>query len=424
MKKVLIICGTFPPNSMVGGLRPAMFAKYLKQFNWEPSVLTRVYPKTDINFDNKMAIDTGLESDQINRVEYGTNEEIKYIEERGIIKKIRDFFYPEFSSPPGVYFKMKEAAIQLLNKQKFDLIFTTSPDHWEITLGSYLSKQYKIPLVVDFRDIKEQEKGITRTFREHIQVARLTTRRFLATRQASLITTVSKYHADVLHKKLLKNVDVIYNGYDSELFKSIKSRKTSSVFKIIYVGRILDIWYRNPEILFFAIDQLIEEGKIIENEINIDFYGTEKELLADIVKKTKHKSFFTFYDRIPYKRVPVMLSDAQLLLVLTNKDRKGILTTKFFEYAGLQKPVLCIPGDNSELDELISEYKLGYSIDNIEKLKQKLLEWIGAHKTSTYSENLENNVDFFSRLNQTQELAKSFDNLFNKQSTSQNTLLN
>ncbi len=414
MKNVLIICGSFPPNSEVGGLRPAMFAKYLKQFGWNPWVITRSFPKNDSRYNNKMSINLDDIENQISRIEYGEADELNYLEERNIFTKSRDFFYSEYSSPPGVYFAVKEKAIELCDNHHFDLIFATSPDHWEITLGSLLSKKYNTKFVVDFRDIKEQEQGLKRTFREYLQVQRFVVRRFINTRQADLITTVSKYHAKVLSQKLYKKVDVIYNGYDHEAFypQDVVFDDTTT-FKIIYAGRILNKWYRNPEILLESVDKLIDENKIGVNDISVDFYGTEKDIMNGMLANVVNKTFVNVYDSIPFNQVNEKLNESQILLLLTNKGRKGILTTKSFEYAGVKKPILCVPGDSSELDELIRDYDLGYSIDNVDKLKLKLLEWVNAYRNGLYPSKIESNVDCFSRVNQTKELAKSFNSLFN-----------
>ncbi len=40
MKKVLIIAYHFPPDSTIGAVRPAKFAKYLLELGWEPIIYT------------------------------------------------------------------------------------------------------------------------------------------------------------------------------------------------------------------------------------------------------------------------------------------------------------------------------------------------------------------------------------------------
>jgi len=411
LKKVLIICGTFPPQSDVGGLRPAMFAKYLPEYGWEPWILTRDYDKNDPRFDIKMVVDLKIDKAQIIRVPYSIEEEKKYIKSRNFLNASRDFFFPEYSSPPGLYFKMKTKALKLLNEQQFDLIFSSSPDQWELTLGAYLSKLFKVPLVSDFRDIKEQEEGKPNNYRVKLQIKRFLTRRYITTRNVKLITTVSNYHKTVLSKHLKRRTEIVYNGFDDDLFKPTQPTiNTKNPFRIVYMGRIIDLWYQNPQLLLTSIDELISEKKISSNDIIIDFYGTNELFLKSILSELNNTDFISFKQRIEYSEVPGVLNSAQVLLLLTNNGRKGILTTKFFEYAGVKKTILCIPRDGGELDELIEKYNLGISIDSIEKLKSIILEYVEKWKSGTFNNYIESNIEFFTRRNQTKFLAQ----LFNK----------
>ncbi|MDA9284272.1 hypothetical protein N9P61_02085 [Flavobacteriaceae bacterium] len=412
MKNVLIICSIFPPQSAIGGLRAAMFTKYLRDYGWNPYVLTRTYSKDDSRYDENMDIDLGVINNQIFRVKHSLIDEKKYLEKRTLIGKIRDFFYPEFSTPAGLYFKMKESAEVLIEKHKFDLILSTVPDQECQTLGSFLSKKYKIPFIADFRDIKEQDEGLNHSLRDSLQRLRFLIRRYVTSRNASILTTVSEYHASILSKKLYRKTEIIYNGYDDDIFKTVESGLVSSrVFKIIYVGRILDIWYRDPTILLRAIDSLIKEHKILYNEVCIEFYGSDREKLEPIISQLENNNFIKFFPRIAYSDVPRKLNEAQMLLLLTNRGRKGILTTKFFEYAGVNKPILCVPGDGDELDTLISKYNLGYSIANIEELKSKIIEWLSLYKDGNFPKFIDSDIAYFTRRNQTKKLSELFNSV-------------
>ena len=390
-----------------------MFAKYLPNFGWNPWVLTRSLSHDDPRFNEKMTIDfTEKVFNQIIKIKYSLHDEQKYLESRSLFKIIRDFFYPEYSSPPGVFFAAKKAAEQLLNSQRFDIILATIPDQWELTLGAYLSRKYHVPLIADFRDIREQERGLKLNFRQRLQSSRFAMRRRFTIRQASGVTTVSKYHRKVLQKKFGKPTFLIYNGFDSEIFTPSAIRKYSAgPFRIVYMGRILDLWYRNPEVLFTAIDQLIFEGCIEKHDITVEFYGTDCEKLDGLVKMLRSPTFIRFNDRINYTDVPQKLGEAQMVLLLTNFERKGILTTKLFEYAGVRKPILCIPGDQGELDEIISHYGLGYSFSSVSELKVKLVEWLGVFKSGEFPECVESKIEIFTRKNQTAALSKHLDGI-------------
>ena len=91
---------------------------------------------------------------------------------------------------------------------------------------------------------------------------------------------------------------------------------------------------------------------------------------------------------------PNALSDemnkSSVLLVLCNaRDTKnyfGIMTTKFFEALGTNRPVVCIPDNNDNLSHLIKETKCGLvSSDELEVEKfliEKLEEWQQKKRTN------------------------------------------
>ena len=59
------------------------------------------------------------------------------------------------------------------------------------------------------------------------------------------------------------------------------------------------------------------------------------------------------HERVAYNSVNKVINDSCINLLLTNTGRKGILTTKFFEYLAVGRPLFCIPGDGGELDRRV-----------------------------------------------------------------------
>lgn len=420
MKSILIICGTFPPQSDVGGLRPAMFAKYLPKFGWQPYIITRSYTENDSRFNQSLDLGNLLEEDKIIRVSYSNSDESAYLKSRTFPLRLRDLVKPEYSSPPGLLDTVTPVAEQFLSEIRIDALLSTSPDLWELTLGVHLSKKFKIPLLADFRDIAEQEDGLKRPFREHFQRFRLTARRNLLGRNATEITTVSNFLAEKLRQKINKKVTLIYNGYDEEIMNapgndSVLEKKK---FNIIYIGRLLNLWYRDPSLLFEALSELIIERKLKGNEITVHFYGSERIILNELLSKFPcliDNEVVKIYPQEKYTKIIEIIKSGDLLLVLTNTGRKGILTTKFFEYLGINKRILSIPSDNDEIDKILQETGSGVSFDNLEMLKVQIEEWIKAWKCGTYNSEVIGNNYKFSRKYQTKILSGILDRIIPKE---------
>ena len=62
------------------------------------------------------------------------------------------------------------------------------------------------------------------------------------------------------------------------------------------------------------------------------------------------------------------------MLVLTNTRTHGMLTTKFYEALGCDKPILCVPSDKGSLAELIAYTNAGIATDDVEHIKQFITE--------------------------------------------------
>jgi hypothetical protein len=403
----------------VGGLRPAMIAKYLPEFGWQPFIITRTYTEKDPRFNQSLDLKTFLDPEKIIRVPFSISDETAYLKSRKLSALFRDLIKPEYSSPPGLLDAVQPVAEEFLSKVKIDALLSTSPDQWELTLGVYLSKKFKIPLLADFRDIAEQEDGLKRSFREHFQRFRLTARRNLLGRQATEITTVSNFLAEKLRQKLKKNVTLVYNGFDEEIMNAAmnESALMKQRFNIVYIGRLLNLWYRDPSLLFEALSELIIEKKILGNEITIHFYGSEVLIINELLERFPdlfENETVKVHPQEKYSRIIEIIKSADLLLVLTNRGRKGILTTKFFEYLGINKRILSIPSDNDEIDKILQDTGSGVSFDNLEMLKAQIEEWIYSWRDGTYNSEIIGNNYIFSRKYQTKLFSEILDRVITK----------
>ena len=62
------------------------------------------------------------------------------------------------------------------------------------------------------------------------------------------------------------------------------------------------------------------------------------------------------------------------MLVLTNEQTHGMLTTKFYEALGCEKPILCVPSDKGALAELMAYTNAGLATDDIDAIKQFIMD--------------------------------------------------
>lgn len=372
-----MICGCFPPETDIGGLRPAMFSKYLPDFGWQPLIFTRSRPVEDLTSNTPTQNVNNLpDESHIYRVIYGKKDEDAAIRYESLGMRARRMFFPEEANPPGLFDKMIAESHQFLKENRFDIIWATSPNLYTLKVASEISKKTGIPWIADFRDITEQNFFRWDGFRTWMLRHQMIMRRHHILKSASAVITVSKYHAEVLSKHIGREVHIIRNGFDPEMFHP-EYGATFPKFSITYMGFILkDPRGRDPSPLFEAIDYLMNNNEISEADIDVSFYGIrESEPVKEFISQYRCHNIVRLLPRVPYNEVPDILRNSCILLTLTDKGRQGILTTKNFEYLGVRRPIIFIPGDNGELDAILQETNAGVPCSTVDSVVQILRKW-------------------------------------------------
>ncbi len=201
-------------------------------------------------------------------------------------------------------------------------------------------------------------------------------------KKSKAVISVSDWHVDVL-SKINSNSYLIYNGFAPELFRP--EPKKSKIFSIIYTGIVLENNETDPTLLFKALQLIVQDVRIKPANFRVIFY-TPQRFRKNVTTNPYFSSisdYVDFKDYVDNKYIPDLLNESSIALVLTNKAEdngpKGIVTTKFFEYIGCERPVLLIPNDHGVLEKLIAKTNIGYAANNIDEvvgfIVQKFTEW-------------------------------------------------
>jgi len=310
--------------------------------------------------------------------------------------------------------------------QKFDLVLSSSYMTFPMPVASKIAKELRIPLVVDLRDIIEQYPGfefiknknakfLNKFLTKIINYKRVSVRNKIL-KIADSITTVSPWHIEIL-KKYNSNVNLIYNGFDPEMFypESIQTSK----FIITYTGRLHSTEMQNPELLFEAIKTLSNQQKLSPDNCVIKWYvdASSQKIVMEEAAKFGVSNFMEYHEYVKASAIPAILNNSSIILVLTNKasDKgpKGIMTTKFFEALAVEKPILCVKSDESSLEQIIKESGSGLAARNanevIDFLKQNFEKWKEEKVTSVQIK--KEFISQYSRKEQTKQFVEVFENM-------------
>jgi glycosyltransferase involved in cell wall biosynthesis len=137
MRHVLLIAYYFPPVGGAGTQRPAKFAKYLGEFGWRTTVLTR--PARPQERDDSLLADVPA-SVKVERVEPAEGPP-------GWASSL-----PQIDCASGWLEPAFERACRLARQDRFDAILVTMSPFDLGFLGERLAQTLDVPLVVDLRD--------------------------------------------------------------------------------------------------------------------------------------------------------------------------------------------------------------------------------------------------------------------------------
>ena len=411
MKKVLIICDLFPPAFAP---RMGYLCKYLPCYGWEPVIIAEFVPEN--LYEELVGHDKN-----ITYINYYQSKN-KFIQSlRYVFVFLADFFF-DYKD-----FVIKKIARKQIKKHNVSLILTSTYRFFPLKAAYQLSKQYKLPIVMDLRDIIEQYpnneyiskklsnvKALNDIF-SAILTKKLIRQRNKIVQKSDYITTVSEFHVKTL-KKHNERTGLIYNGYDPELFfPKIKSCQT---FNIVYPGRIPSISLEDPTLLFEAIYNLSKKGILSSEFCRIKFFSDDKtkKIVQELGKKYRIENFIDYCNRVNFSLIPDILNEASILLLLTNKHEtgsKGIMTTKYFEYLAVEKPVLCIRNDEDCLEKSIKETQSGIAASNVEQVEKFILEKYEEWKQNGFTHQKVNRqiVEQFSRKEQAKQFVDIFERL-------------
>lgn len=391
-RKVLIIAHIFPPIGGSGVQRTLKFIKYLRDYNWEPIIVT--VGDTVFNYfkDNTLLeeIPEGIEVIRIDEKSNYNNREIqnmldKYshlINDKQIISDYNRaivcynenndeenlqnlLMIPDMSSLWAM--DVLEKIEELIDFNEIDTIYTTSGPYSDHIIGYFLKERYEKKWVADFRDewtnnpyINFDKESIYYKIIKKMENEILKT----ADKIISVTPTSKENYINKLHVPESK-ISMITNGYDESDFKNINiSKNKNTKFTIIHNGMFYMI--RTPETFLNAIKNLIDTKQIDKEKLEIKFSYTENE--ENIKKYLKNNSLegivkFTQYMNHVESIEVAMNSDLLLLVVGPGEKNKDTYPGKVFEYLRMNKPILALSPKNSVVEKLLSETNSGNNYD-------------------------------------------------------------
>lgn len=435
-KKVLIISYYFPPSGGPGVQRVLKFVKYLREFGWQPVVLTAAgadYPVLDESLTAEVPEDVRVYRARIfepyrlyrrfTGKKAGESVDIATVgmnasQQKKMSERVSEWVRAAFFVPDARIFWLVFAyrlGQQIIREEKIDALLSSAPPYTTHLIGLKLRRLSGLPWVADFRDswigwvsTPQWRPGLSRRIEQKMEHAVLA--------EADNILTVSNGVKEDLLSRHPEFSDarwnLLLNGFDAMDFEGVVPTEKPDKLTITYLGSLYGS--RNPEFLVQALEGLQTSGNSAVDKIAFRVVGRVSGPILARIKSSSIADMFEFVPYVPHhKSMSYLLgSDALLLIIDDTPASRGILTGKLFEYIGAGKPVVAL-APAGEATDLIREHNLGWvaAPKNVKQIQQVLLEIVDG---STVPGNLEDAVrKRFDRKEQTRKLAQILDDLVN-----------
>ena len=428
MKKVLIITYYWIPSGGAGVQRWVKFAKYLRQYGWEPIIYTPEnpeYPSIDYSFEKDIPADitvlktpiwepynvyrnlTGKKNQAINAGFISENKK------QGWKDKLSIWIRGNFLIPDPRRFWIKPSVGFLsdyLKENPVDAIITTGPPHSMHLIGMGLKKNFpSLPWVADFRDPWTNidfYKDLNLTWfadKIHHKLERE------VLQNADTVLVVSRGMEEEFAPMKPKKLQVITNGYD-ESDVQVGTLTLDGRFSISHIGTLNAA--RNPRIVWKVLSEICAENVDFKKDLQIQLVGkVDFSVLEDIQSYGLQEQLLKI-DYLSHSEAIAKQNSSQVLMLLINQsgNAKGILTGKFFEYLAAKRPILAVGPTDGDAAVVLNETGAGVIVDfaDEQETKTAILNYYNQYKKGTLSVQSES-VERFSRRSLTGELAGLLD---------------
>ena len=363
--RILFLSHFYPPEMGGAAARISGLAKWLVKFGHEVTVITgypsypmgKVYPE----YKNKKKKNECIEGVNILRA------------------KVLPVSYGSFLVRLLNYFTLFFTAfwISLKKRNNFDIIIASSPPLTTGMLGLILSKIYKIPWILDIRDIWPDvavEAGMIKQY----GVAHKLSKKLAdyLYKQATHITPVTERKLTKIEEYdvPVSKISVVSNGVDFDIINNTKQKdwrsdlRLDNKFVLSYAGLIG---------IAQGVNIIIETALQLKEVNDIHFLivgeGVEKQKLQNRVR-TLELNNITFLPNQPKETIPSLLTSSDIALIPLVSDKLlDAVPSKLLEAWACKLPVILIAG--GEAADLVIKAQGGIVVNSkdIEGIKTAII---------------------------------------------------
>lgn len=348
-KRVLLIAYHYPPLRGSSGIQRALrFSQYLREFGWEPIVLT-AHPRAyeDSSGDLLADVPPGVHVERA----FALNT----AKQLAIAGK-----YPRFLATPDRWMTWwlgaVPAGLKLIRRYRPAAIWSTYPIATAHRIGATLNRLTGLPWIADFRDPMAQEgtpadPSIWRAFKR-IEMRALAQAKFATFTSPGAIRAYRRNYPELPADRLV----LLENGYDEEAFTLAAGRKPAAGVDgriVLLHSGIVYSAERDPTQLFAAMRQLKQGGHPLASRLLLRLRATvNDERLRIMLDDAGIADMVELAPPIPYADALAEMVAVDGLLVLQASCCNNQIPAKAYEYLRAGRPLLALTdpaGDTADV---------------------------------------------------------------------------
>lgn len=289
------------------------------------------------------------------------------------------------------------------------LIISANP-YPQFYFGRQIHKKTGIPWIADYRDDWTTNELVDRSgFIGKLlhQLDRISERRWI--KSAAYISSVSPYYTHKISNVTGRPGIIMLNGFNREVRK--KDHEPNPCFHLLYSG---SLYKAQPiESMIHSLAAVLEA---LDIPWKISFQGIlyhqdqAQRVLHCLPETWKHKVVLS--ERTSSEIAFEEMCQADVLLLPSYQNLKGVPSSKLFEYIAARRSMLIFPGDQDIIDSIAAQLTGALVCPNESVLAQQIKKLASAWKNGkklpfpTPEE-----AQIFSRKRQTETLAKLLDQM-------------
>ena len=407
--KILFIACYSPLINNSAAIETLQYLNKLSEINNnEVHLLTVNFPKNSIYYDETLksmmddeikihAVDGGIVFKKLmpktidNTSERSKNLPLK--NKSGKVKKVLRKIKNAIVIPDMYYgwaIKAGKYGIDLMEKEKFDVIFSMHEPPSSHLCAYYIKKQYRnIPWITYWSDPWLKDSTREKSFIVKKILEKNMEKNIVNLADKFIFVTEANKNEYLKDYKALrdgqKKTFILNRGFDAKLYDKLYQEGIPTLIKkdkinMIYTGEIFSK-LRDIKPFIKALEEIKEEDIHAYNCLNVLFFGNIDDIEGK--KKLENLEVAKVSPRIPFDEALKYMLNGDALLLFGNKNSKQI-PAKVYDYFGAKGRIFVIYGDENDPIKRVVENNSKCIVceNNVQGIKDRIYKLIEMHKSN------------------------------------------